>query len=177
MLLPRLRLLPAVVGVLALVAACVEAPTTTPLATSALAPLASEGTPQLLKCSTTETQQTQAIVGPLGGIFALGRHTVNIPAGAVPTPTTFVLTVPAGQYMEVDVTALGVEHYVFDQPITVTIDYSRCGSLVSASTPLSVWYVAPVTHEPLEHMGGVVDRTAKTVTFTTGHLSGYAIAN
>jgi hypothetical protein len=34
-----------------------------------------------------------------------------------------------------------------------------------------------VTKELLEDMGGTDDKVAHRITFTTGHLSGYAVAN
>ena len=87
------------------------------------------------------------------------------------------MTVPASKYMEIDVSALGVAHLLFQTPATITLDYARCTNEQLGDEPLSVWYLDPLTHRPLEDMNGVDDRLAKRITFTTGHLSGYAIAN
>jgi hypothetical protein len=40
-----------------------------------------------------------------------------------------------------------------------------------------VWYIDSDTKAMLEPMGGVDNKLLKTITFTTGHLSGYAVAN
>src|SRR5205823_440230 len=48
----------------------------------------------------------------------------------------------------------------------------------SALVGLLGWHIDPVTHDLLEEMGGVVDdKISRHITFTTGHLSGYAVAN
>jgi hypothetical protein len=39
-----------------------------------------------------------------------------------------------------------------------------------------VWHIDPLTKTFLEDMGGVDDKVARTVTFSTDHFSGYAIA-
>jgi hypothetical protein len=112
----------------------------------------------------------------LGGLLSAGDFAVNIPAGAVPTLTAFVMTVPAGRYMKVDVTAVGVEHYLFKAPVSVTMDYSRCPTDATEGKSLSVWWVAPLTNFPLQNMGGTDDPAARHITFSTDHLSGYVIA-
>jgi len=182
--LPRFRGLTATLGALALagsalLVSCSDASTgaTTSASAAAPAPLLGNGGADLLECPTNTTQSTTGIIGPLGGVLSLGGFAVNIPAEAVSSLTTFTLTVPAGRYMKVDVTALGIEHFVFQQPVTVTVDYSRCPAGVTDGKALSVWYVAPVTDTPLENMGGVNDPAARTITFSTPHLSGYIIAD
>lgn len=157
--------------------ACADAPTVSRSATpSAPAALLGSNAPNLLECPVNTTQSTTGVIGPLGGVLSLGNHAVQIPAGAVPTPTLFSLTVPSGRYMKVDVTAVGVEHYVFGAPVSVTVDYSRCPAGRTERRSLTVWYVAPATNAPLEHMGGVDDPAKRRITFETGHLSGYVIA-
>jgi hypothetical protein len=78
--------------------------------------------------------------------------------------------------MKVDVTAAGVEHFLFDAPVSVTVDYARCPAGRTAGRDLSVWYVAPITNTPLQNMGGTNDPAARKITFTTDHLSSYVIA-
>ena len=103
----------------------------------------------------------------------LGTWT-TIPSGAVGTTQTFQATSLSGSLVGVDVHAVGQTSYRFRQPITITIDYSRCGTVQG---PLHVWYIDPVTHALLEDMGGVNDVFLKTISFTTTHLSIYAVAN
>lgn len=174
----RFRLLAAVTALVTL-GACTDAPTTAsqPAAAAPAGLLGLGDDPRFLSCPTKTTQTTTGIVGPLGGLLTLdGGATVSIPEGAVPVPTLFSLTVPAGKYAKVDVTAVGVEHYVFGAPVSVTIDYSRCPAGQTGGRPLTVLYVAPITNLPLENMGGTDDPANRRITFSTDHLSGYVIA-
>lgn len=180
MQLARLRLFAAALATAATVAlgACAEAPTPSQPTAATPAGLLGLGDddPNLLECPVNTTQSTTGVVGPLGGLLTLGGYTVRIPEGAVPAPTLFSLTVPSGRYMKVDVTAVGLEHYVFGAPVSVTVDYSRCPVGRTEGRSLSVWHVAPITNAPLENMGGVDDPASRRITFETGHLSGYVIA-
>lgn len=134
------------------------------------------GSPTLLQCPSTQTSTTSALVTTLGGTLSLGGTSINIPGGALLTATTIRLTVPASQYMEIAVTANDLTSFVFQQPVSVTIDYSRCGAAEASKSPLSVWHIDPQSKKLLENMGGVDDKTSHRITFTTGHLSGYAVA-
>lgn len=173
------RLLTAVAGILAMGLAACNEPATSRIASPApgAVAMATSSSPTLLECPTTESQTTSGVIGVLGGTLSLGGTTVNIPAGALAAPQLFVMSLPAGREMEVDVTAVGFDHFLFQTPITVTVDYSRCNRSDIDSTPLSAWHVDELTKALLENMGGVDDKIRRTVTFQTPHLSGYAIAN
>ena len=132
---------------------------------------------QLVECPTGTTRTTSALIGPLGGTLEVDGHRMTVPAGALLLPTEVTLTVPASQYVEVDIRAGGEEHFVFEAPVEVSISYARCSRSNIERTSLSAWYIDSETKALLEDMGGVDDKTARTVTFTTGHLSGYAIAD
>lgn len=134
------------------------------------------GTPTLLQCPSTQTSTTSGLLTTLGGTLSLGGTSIRIPAGALTTATTITLTVPASQYMEIAVTANDLTSFVFQQSVSITIDYSRCSAAEASKSPLSVWHIDPVTKQLLENMGGVDDKTTHQITFTTGHLSGYAVA-
>jgi hypothetical protein len=135
------------------------------------------GSPQLLACPSATTQQTTGVVGLLGGILQLGNTTISIPAGAVLLPTLFEIVVPASPYMEVEIHAVGLTSFLFHEPATISIDYSRCGDgAIPDGAQLQGVYIDPITHAVLSEMGGADDRAAQRVTFTTGHLSGYAVA-
>ena len=185
MQLSRLRLLAAALASVAL-GACSDAPTTPkpaakPAATSA-APSSllglnlGFGGPTYVQCPAYTSQSTTGLIGPLGGVLALGNQVVNIPEGALLSTQLFQLTVPASSYMKVDVTAVGLDHFLFQKPISVTIDYSRCADTATAGKDLEVWYVSPLLNMPLDNMGGVNDPTNRRITFSTDHLSGYVIA-
>jgi hypothetical protein len=115
-------------------------------------------------------------VTALGGILSLGGTSVQIPAGALAVATNLTLTIPQSPYMEVEVTANELTSFVFQHDVSITIDYSRCPAAEAAKTPLSVWHIDPQTKQLLENRGGTDDKSTHRITFSTGHLSGYAVA-
>ena len=131
---------------------------------------------RLVSCPTTTSLTTQAVVGPLGGTVSLGATTVAIPSGALSAPTLITLTIPASEYMEIDVRANDLLSFVFNKPIGVRIDYSRCDNPVLSTAKLSVWHIDTESKALLENMGGTNDRENRSISFTTGHLSNYAVA-
>ena len=135
------------------------------------------GAPSLVECPTNETSTTSAVVGLLGGSVQLGATRITIPSGALTAATLIQVTVPASRFMEIDVTAVGFTSFLFQKPVSVTIDYSRCARSDLDQQTLHVWHIDPVTKQMLEDMGGVDDKSTRRITFTTGHLSGYAVAN
>ena len=124
-------------------------------------------------CAVAPSVKASAVIGATGGSVSAGGVTFTVPAGAVPAPTEFRVHVPSSQYAEVNIQANGQEHYQFLAPVVVAMDYSRC----TASEPLAVWHIDPVTKALLENMGGVNDALNQRMIFSTMHLSGYAIAN
>lgn len=142
------------------------------------APAASDAAEkQLVVCPTDRTDSAEGVIGALGGALTAGGTTLNIPAGAVLSATTFKLVVPASKYMEVSIHGGLLSHFDFEQPVSVTIDYSRCPDAALGADPVTVFYVDDSTKAFLQHMGGTDDRVARKITFVTDHLSGYAIAN
>ena len=129
----------------------------------------------LLECApVTEPRQALALLGPLGGELRLGNTVVSVPVGALLTTQLFSIAETPGSLMAVDIHAVGLLDFNFERPVTVTVDYSRCGDVEG---PLRAWYIDPETHELLEDMGGVTDPVRRTHTFQTPHLSVYAMAN
>lgn len=131
----------------------------------------------LVECPTTEFTSSTATVTPLGGVVSAGGTSVSIPPGALLLPTTITVTVPTSNYMEIDVSVEGLEHFTFQQPVTLTLSYERCNRSNIDKAPLSVWYIDSDTKAPLELMTGVDDKIARAYIFSTDHLSGYALAN
>jgi hypothetical protein len=127
-------------------------------------------------CPSTQTQTTSGIIGIDGGTVSLGGTSVTIPLGALLGQTTVELTIPAGQYMEVDLSVNGGQHISFLQPVTVTIDYSRCNPWQTLLRRLSVWNIDQDTKALLENEGGLDNKLLRQITFTTSHFSGFAIA-
>ena len=131
----------------------------------------------LIECPSNDAVSATSLVTPLGGSVSVGGTTVLIPAGALLSTANVTVTIPASRFLEIDVSVDGLPHFVFESPIVVTMSYARCNRSNLDQTPLSVWYIDSDTKALLELMGGADDKLARTVTFTTGHLSGYAVAN
>ena len=163
-----------VVATLLLATSCGEHRATAP---EASASRSEDNSPSLLECPTNQTTSTSGLIGLLGGSVQLGATGISIPSGAITVPTLIQLTVPSSRFMEIDVSAVGFQSFLFQQPVTITIDYSRCARNDIDQQTLHVWHIDPVTKELLEDMGGTDDKLTRTITFTTGHLSGYAVAN
>lgn len=132
--------------------------------------------PALIACPSATTQTNSGLIGPLGGVLSAGGVVVTIPAGALLAPTQFTLTVPASQYLEIDVKADGADHYVFQREVAVAIDYGRCG-VPPLHAPLTAWNIDPDTKALLEQMPTVDAQLTHTVIFSTIHFSGYAVAD
>jgi hypothetical protein len=140
--------------------------------------LANDSTlPSLVECPTNTTLQTRATIGLLGGVLNLAGTSVSIPAGALLAQTDIVLTIPASRYMEIDVSVPGVDHFLFEKAIVVTMDYSRCQRNDLLFSTLQVWHIDTSTKALLEQMPSIDNKLTQTIVFTTGHLSGYALAN
>jgi len=131
----------------------------------------------LLECPVESTEATSGALGLLGGTLGLVGAQLEVPLGILALPQRFRIEIPASQFMEVSISAIGFGHYLFSGPVTVTIDYSRCPDSALEGGPLTVYHIDEVTKALLQNMGGVDDRANRRITFTTDHLSGYAIAN
>jgi hypothetical protein len=131
----------------------------------------------LIQCPTSTALTATGIIGPGGGVLAAGYTLVIIPSNAVLTPTSFTLTVPASKYVEIEVHAAGTDHFVFATPVTVVIAYGRCNRADIEGSRLSAWNIDPVTKALLEQMLSFDDKLTQTITFSTIHFSGYAVAD
>lgn len=132
--------------------------------------------PQLIQCPTSQTATSSGLISVLGGVITAAGTSISLPAGSLLSVTLIRVTVPASTYMEVDIQANDLDSFLFQRPVTVTIDYSRCPTSVTAGKTLTVWHIDPVTKQLLTNMSGVNDAALRRITFTTDHLSGYAIA-
>ena len=168
-----------VIASLAALGACGDQRPTEPAKPSAdgfLGGLLSSG-PKLVQCRTDESTTAVGSITQLGGTVSIGGTSVVFPLGAVLTPTTVELTIPASDYVEIRLKANGAEHfYGFLKPIIVTIDYSRCLRTDVLFKPLTVWYIDADSKALLRPMGGIDNKITRSITFSTDHFSGYAIA-
>ncbi len=130
---------------------------------------------QLLVCPSTQSYTATAIIGREGGSLSAGGATITLPARAVGRPTLFTMTVPASQYVEVEIVAENKPHFNFDKRVSITLDYSRCGADADEK-PLTAWHIDPASKRLLQQMPGRKDRKDNRVSFGTDHLSGYALA-
>lgn len=131
--------------------------------------------PTLIECPTSVASSASAVIGPTGGVVEVGGHRMTVPLGAVKGLKTFTLTVPVSNYMEIGIKADGQEHFQFDAPVSITIDYSRCTRSNIDGRELRIYYIDPATKAILADMGGVDDKTVRVITTNTDHLSGFSI--
>lgn len=173
-----------IAGLAALLTACADAPTASapsaPRAAvnaSVAEPFAVTASPSatLLACPSTTSHSATAVIGTRGGVVAVAGSALVVPPGAVRTPTSFTLEVPASPVMRVEVTAEGAEHYEFRRPVAVSISYARCDDAMLPASSLGAWWIDDATLQRLGVMAGIDDRAHRRVTFITDHLSGYAV--
>lgn len=165
----------AVLITFAVVAGCAEGRSELPLEPATLDLASASST--LLECPVNETRSATDTVGILGGTVALDGHAITLPSGAVALPTVLTLTAPAGQYVELEIQANDQDSFQFQEPVTIQISYDRCTRNNIPSDPLTAWHIDEDTKALLEHMGGSDDKEARNVTFSSDHLSAFAIAN
>ena len=161
-------------------AACVDptpitrAPDAVQLATSTGRAAGKKGGP--LACATSGRKKAHGVIGPEGGSIAIGSTVLTLPAGAVTAPQRFDVELPPSDFLEVGVSARGYASFRFEKPVTVTVDYSRCAIADLSLLGAAMFHVDESTGELLEKMHTVIDEQARTITFTTPHLSVYIMA-
>ena len=184
----RSRLLDPGLAILVLTAlgasACSEAPPlapseTRPAYTSSIDPVdvSGPGSQAPISCPTLETRSASAVIGPDGGTVELDGHSVTLPSGAVRQPTTITITAPASRYLEVDLRANDLDHFEFDQPVTVALSYEHCARVDLPVEGLSAWHVDESSGSFLERMPTEVDQEKRVFNFVTPHFSFYVIAD
>jgi hypothetical protein len=132
---------------------------------------------RLIECPTSQSASNSLTISNLlGGIVSAAGSSIVIPPLALPAPTLITLTVPVSSFMEIDITANSLASFLFQGNVVVSIDYSRCLPSVTEGKTLSVWQINPQTKALIGNMNGVNDPAQRRMTFTTNHLSGYAIA-
>jgi hypothetical protein len=168
-----------VVALLVLGGSCRDMPTAPPSPPKATEPSQllglNFGQPRLLYCPSSETLDISGQIGLDGGTLSLGGTSVTIPGGDLLDLSTVRLTIPAGQYMEVDLTVNG-GHFIFPQPVVLTIDYSRCNRWETLFRLLSVWNIDQDTKALIENEGGIDNKLTQSITVLLSHFSGFAIA-
>jgi hypothetical protein len=131
--------------------------------------------PVLIDCPATVDSTSSAMLGLLGGTLRVGRHHLDAPFGAITSLLGFRAEVRSSRYREVDFSAYGWSSYTFSRPVQITLDYSRCPAASIEGKTLHVLYIDPITKTILQDLGGYDDRSSRTITTSTDHLSDYAI--
>lgn len=137
---------------------------------------AADAGPTLLSCPNLRGKSVSRRIGPTGGALTIAGTKMIVPAGAVRAETEFVMSIPASEYLEIDIVADGREHFEFERPVTIRVNYAHCRSDEADLASLSAWHVDDATRDFLQGMESVDDKRGRKVTFETDHLSRYAIA-
>lgn len=159
---------------MALLGSCTDAHRASPLGPAAAPAASTSADAPLLACPNTSVRSASAVIGPLGGSVSVAGHKLAVPAGAVPVPTSFSITVPASQLLEVQIRAGEAEHYQFLLPVSLTLSYARCGPETVEGKRLQIVYI-DAFDSVLQLLGGSDDRVSRAVTTWTDHLSDYAM--
>lgn len=148
-----------------------------PVAEPVGVPSFAESGVSLLNCPSTDTAKASGNIGMSGGTIQVAGHALVIPKGALPSPQKFEIEVRWSPHLVVSFRAEGHETYEFLQPVSLTLNYSRCETTAESAPDLHVYYVDPASLEIREDVGGVLDAVSNTVTAQTTHLSDYAVGS
>jgi hypothetical protein len=129
-----------------------------------------------LFCPNEEAHFATAIVDSLGGTIAVQGGSITIPPGAVSEPVEITISLPSSPYRIVDLRVTGYDSFRFNQPVSVTLDYSMCAGAAERATALGITYLASGTNVALEPTEVDDNRASQSITFFTWHFSAYSIA-
>jgi len=116
------------------------------------------------------------VVTPDGGTVQAGKSRVEVPAGAVTAPTTITMILHASPYALIEMRANGQDHFEFEKPIEVSVDYARC-EMPGDGAGRTVWYVDEDLGVPVEAMATTDHPAEGRLSFTTDHFSVYMVAD
>lgn len=129
-------------------------------------------------CPTTWPEVGYGLVTSRGGTIQLGESRIDVPAGAVKSPTSITMILHASPYMLIEMRANGRDHFQFEKPIEVVIDYSHCEAPTTGDgADRTAWYVDEGLGIPVEAMTTTDHPEDRKLKFTTDHFSVYIIAN
>lgn len=165
------------VGILAVALAAGACEQTSPVEQAGVEPQFASLGPTLVECPIDVTTTVVKKLDARGGTVEVKGHRLVVGDLAVISPTKFAASDQASNYVELNVRADDQESFGFREPVSITIDYSRCTRNNIEKGPLSVWKIDPATKALLKHMGGTDDKGARQITFSTDSLSSYSIAN
>lgn len=119
-------------------------------------------------------------VGPGGGTYHYGGHSLHIPGGAVSGPTIFEVQLLDPEHAVVRFTATrkgsssknDVGRAGFPRQLTLTVSYAALAENADESRFLLGWLNSASAVTPFN---GTVNRSQKTVTVQLNHFSDYAL--
>ena len=169
-----------VIGCLCLpltVGSCADAPTLPPSPARTAVAARRELPTTLMPCPSVETRSATATVGPDGGVVRTGGSSVVVPRGALDEPVEITLALPESDILEAEISVGNAASFAFRRPVTVHLDYARCGAAAPPGRPLVAWHIDPASRELLEPRVVVRQRGYAVATFAIDHLSTYALAH
>jgi len=111
-------------------------------------------------------------IGPSGGVITIGRHQLEIPAGALDSVVSITASVPNGAGAALEFAPHGLQ---FDKPVRITLDYSSCA--IPTGSYLNVVYSdAPAGGVVLDGMPSMDLSSEHKIVALTDHFSGYITA-
>ena len=123
------------------------------------------------------------MIGPAGGTLTVPGTglTLTVPAGAVRTPTRFMITAPAGRGIWYEFGPSGAR---FDVPLTVTqeLPSSLLGGVLGTSKLEAVYFADGTQNEATgtalarEVLPITLNATGTKATFKVNHFSGYMVS-
>lgn len=125
----------------------------------------------LLSCSPLPVTSASATIGPLGGQFLIGPHTLRVPAGALDHSVTITGTTLAGNRRAITFAPHGLE---FERSAYLTMSYDGCSTL-GLLLPKRIAYTNDV-FAILEFLLSVDNLLTQRVTGRVDHFSNYAVA-
>lgn len=109
-------------------------------------------------------------IGPEGGWFVFGFHSLFVPAGAVDDFVMITMSNGSATGMAID---CNPSPFHFNVPVTFFMSYRGTQYENMPDPPLRVWYMSPDGN--LEEMPGHVDTNTQMVTGETDHFSRYIV--
>jgi hypothetical protein len=127
--------------------------------------------------------QVSDVIGVLGGSISLAGHTITVPAGAVPRPTLFIMTLRTNGYVAVDLRAyrlgffriidVGSDGFANGATVKLSLTYSWA---TNVTDPTQLRIVRRLGGGNVEVLESHVDTDAQVVETELDHFSGYAMA-
>ena len=122
------------------------------------------------------------LIGVSGGSLQLAGHSLSVSAGAVSTPTVFLMVVLPDGRVEVELLALAsslfgvvdVGEQGFAAPVTLSLSYAAATNVDDASR-LTILHLRE--DGTAEAIPGTVDAASQTVTARLEHFSKYCMAS